>query len=49
MNIIMNTVRSVEMGDIKKFLEGTSKFDFSTVSSRREKYDFISDTLVKFK
>ena len=45
----MNTVRSVEMNDIKKFLEGTSKFDFSTVSLRKEKYNFISDTLVKFK
>jgi transposase InsO family protein len=44
----MNTDRITSIGDVENFLQGIEKVDFS-VSSRKEKYQFISDTLVKLR
>lgn len=48
MNIIMNTTCIVSIEDIEKFLQATEKMEFGT-NSKKEKYNFISDTLVKLK
>lgn len=44
----MNTVCIVSIKDIEKFLQGTNKVEFFA-NSKKEKYTFISDTLVKLK
>lgn len=48
MNIIMNTTCIVSIEDIEKFLQTTEKMEFK-INSKEEKYNFISDTLVKLK
>lgn len=44
----MNTNRIVSIRDIERFLQGADKIDFC-VQSKKEKYHFISDTLVRAK
>jgi len=48
MKIIMNTTRIVSIDEIEKFLQGTTKINF-LVNSKKERYQFISETLVRFK
>ena len=49
MNIIMNTNCIKSMKDIEEFLNGMRKIELKSDASKKEKYLFISDTLVKFK
>jgi len=49
MNIIMNTTRIVSIKDVEEFLKGVNKTGLINNSSKMEKYNFISETLVKLK
>jgi len=49
MNIIMNTTRIVSINDIESFLQGLSQIEITTNSSKKEKYNFILETLIKLK
>ncbi len=48
MNITMNTSHIKSIEELKAFMQGTVKIEF-TLPTREEKYHFISETLVQFK
>jgi len=45
----MNTARIVSIDDIESFLQGMDKIEINSSSSKKEKYTFILETLVKLK
>ncbi len=49
MNIVMNTNYIKSIKDIEEFLNGMRKTELKSSASKKEKYLFISDTLVKLK
>ena len=48
MNIIMNTTNINSIGDMENFLQANNKIEIS-IESKKDKYNYISKTLIKFK